>query len=302
MTGMGWAALAGGSFALTLALLVAWFWPRHVDLADALTRLAPVTHPSRTHPREQPATLGSTDRLGRWAQNTLPARLWLRTPARDLALLGILPTRFYGEQVSCALAGLATAPLLAAALGLLGIAVPFTVPAAATLLLAAAMFHIPHYTVADKATKARTEFRRGLSLYTGLLAQRRISGSGVPQAMENAATGTGSWVLNRIAATLDKTRTSGVRPWDALKDLADQVGVPELRELAETLEQAATENTAIYDNLRNSAKAQRNALRNQDLAAANAIAVRMSASGAFMALTFLLLLLAPSVMRLLTPV
>ncbi|MFC8796988.1 type II secretion system F family protein [Promicromonospora sp. NPDC057138] len=301
MTGMVWAGLTGGSLALALALVVAWLWPRQVDLADALTRLAPVTHPSRTRTPDAPAP-SSTDRLGRWARDTLPDQLWLRTPSRDLALLGIPPTRFYGEQLVCAVMGVLVAPLLTTGLGVLGMQVPFTVPAFGAVLLAVAMFHIPHYTVADKATKARTEFRRALSLYTSQLAQRRKSGSGVPDAIENAAAGTSSWALNRIAATLAQTRLSGVRPWDALKDLADQIGVTELHDLAETLEQSGTENTAIYDNLRKSAKAQRNALLNQDLAAANAIAVRMSASGAVMALTFLALLLAPSVMRLLTPV
>lgn len=301
MSAMVWAGVTGGSFALGLALLVAQLWPRQVDLADALTRLAPLTHPSRTPPAAQPAP-SSTDRLGRWARDALPAQLWLRTPTRDLALLGIPTTRFYGEQLVCAVLGVLTAPLLTMGLGVLGIQVPFTVPAFGAVLLAAAMFHIPHYTVADKATKARTEFRRALSLYTSQLAQRRISGSGVPQAMEHAAQGTGSWALNRIATTLAQTQLSGVRPWDALKDLANQIGVSELHDLAETLEQSAVENTAIYDNLRKSAKAQRNALLNQDLAAANAIAVRMSASGALMALTFLALLMAPSVMRLLAPV
>ncbi|MEV0949070.1 type II secretion system F family protein [Promicromonospora sp. NPDC050249] len=301
MTGLFWAGLTGGSLALALALLVVQLLPAHVDLADGLTRLAPATHPSRTRPHDQ-SVPSSTERLGRWGSDHLPASLWLRTPHRDLALLGISPARFYGEQLVCAVMGVVAAPLLTLGLGLLGIQVPFTVPALGAALLAAALFHIPHYTVADKATKARTEFRRALSLYTSLLALRRISGSGVPQAMEQAAQGTGSWVLNRIAITLAQAQMSGARPWDALKDLADQVGVGELRDLAETLEQSATENTAIYDNLRKSAKAQRNALRNQDLAAANAIAVRMSASGAVMALTFIALLMAPSLMRLLTPV
>jgi pilus assembly protein TadC len=301
MSAMVWAGVTGGSLALAVSLLVVWLWPRQVDLGDALTRLAPVTHPSRGRPADVPSP-GSTDHVGRWARNTLPAQLWLRTPTRDLALLGIPTTRFYGEQIVCALLGVVTAPLLTMGLGVLGIQVPFTVPALGAVLLAVAMFHIPHYTVADKATKARTEFRRALSLYTSQLAQRRKSGSGVPDAIENAAEGTSSWALNRISATLAQSRLSGVRPWEVLKDLADQIGVTELHDLAETLEQSGTENTAIYDNLRKSAKAQRNALRNQDLAAANAIAVRMSASGAVMALTFIALLLAPSVMRLLTPV
>jgi len=301
MTGLFWAGLTGGSLTLALALLVVQLLPAHVDLTDGLTRLAPANHPSRSQPHE-PSAPGSTERLGRWGRDHLPTGLWVRTPHRDLALLGIPPARFHGEQLVCAALGVLAGPLLVLSLGVLGITVPFTVPALAAGLAGAALFHIPHYTVADKATKARTEFRRALSLYTSLLALRRISGSGVPQAMEQAAQGTGSWVLNRIAITLAQAQMSGTRPWDALKDLADQVGVSELRDLAETLEQSATENTAIYDNLRKSAKAQRNALRNQDLAAANAIAVRMSASGAVMALTFIALLLAPSVMRLLTPV
>ena len=93
--------------------------PSDPDLADALDRLSP----GHVVPRrsagpldvEESTESGSfVDRIGVWAIKNLPGGAWAHTPRKDLAILQISETRFYGEKVVWALLGLAMPPLFAA--------------------------------------------------------------------------------------------------------------------------------------------------------------------------------------------
>ncbi len=95
ITGLQLALVAGGLLGLGVALLVVRVVPAQPDLADALDRLAPA-RPHAVQASAAPTT--RQERVGAWAMRALPPGLWIRTPHRELALLRIPLTRFYGEK------------------------------------------------------------------------------------------------------------------------------------------------------------------------------------------------------------
>lgn len=286
--------LCGGLVGLGLALLVAAaFPPRHVELGDAVARIErrPATSSATTT-----APRGSTERLGNWAMKTLPARAWVRTPARELALLRIPLQRFYGEKVTFALVGLVAPPLIVAFFRFIGLDVPFQIPAVASIGLAAVMFFIPNYNAVDDAKKARGEFRRSLGAYIDLVALERLNGSGPRQAMESAAEVGDSWVFTRLAEDLARSRWSGVPPWDSLHTLATDLALPELDDFADIMRMSGEQSTSVYQHLRARAEAMRTAILGDELAQANATGERLSIPGSLLGVIFMALLLAPALL------
>lgn len=300
MTGLQAAIAAGALVALGAVLLATRLLPVHVDLGEALGRLTP-TRSGRHDAREAGGTSSGTERLGAWALRTLPPTVWVRTPVRELALLRISLVRFYGEKVTFALLGLAIPPFLAAFFGLLGFELPFAMPALGSVALAAVMFFIPDYNAATSARRARAEFRRALTAYVDLVALERAAGSGVRQAMENAASVADTWVFTRLAEELSRSRWSGLPPWDALASLAVELGLPDLDDVADILRLSGTEGAAVYSTLRSRAASMRTAILTDDLATANSVGERMSIPGSLLGVVFMALLIAPALLRMLGP-
>ena len=294
--GMQLALVSGGLIGLGLALLVIRLLPADPDLADALGRLTPTRPGSGTSTK---AATGGKERLGLWAIRVLPPAMWTRTPTKELALLRIPLARFYGEKIVFAFLGALIPPMLGLFFSMLGLELPLTIPALASLGLAAVMFFIPNYNAVDEAKKARVEFTRALGAYIELVALERNNGSGARQAMEAAAEIGGSWVFTRLSEELARSRWSGRPPWDALHALADELGLPELDDFADIMRLSGEEGASIYTNLRARAAALRAAMLNDELAAANAVGERMSIPGSLLGVVFMALLLAPSLLRML---
>lgn len=285
--------LAGALIGFGLALGVIWFTPAVPDLADALRRLQDT--PTRSSARAR-ATSGK-ERLGVWAMRTLPAGLWVRTPSRELAVLRIPLARFYGEKLTFAVLGFAIPIGLAGFLAVLGLPLPFPVPALGCVVLAAVMFFIPNYNAIDEAKKARLEFTRALGAYVELVALERTNGAGVRQAMESAAEVGDSWVFTRLSEELTRSRWSGLPPWDALHTLAGELGLPDLDDFADIMRLSGEEGAATYATLRARSAAMRTAMLNDELTEANAIGERMSIPGSLLGVIFMAILLAPSLLR-----
>ena len=294
--GMQLAIVSGGLVGLGLALLVIRLLPADPDLADALGRLTPTRPGSGTSTK---AATGGKERLGLWAIRVLPPAMWTRTPTKELALLRIPLARFYGEKIVFAFLGALIPPVLGLFFNMLGLELPLTIPAIASFGLAVVMFFIPNYNAVDEAKKGRVEFSRALGAYIELVALERNNGSGVRQAMEAAAEIGGSWVFTRLAEELARSRWSGRPPWDALHALADELGLPELDDFADIMRLSGEEGASIYTNLRARAAALRDAMLNDELAAANAVGERMSIPGSLLGVIFMALLLAPSLLRML---
>ena len=286
--------LAGGLIGLGLALLAIWFTPAQPDLADAVKRLSDT---SAHRPDTQASSVSGKERLGVWAMRTLPVGLWVKTPTRELALLRIPLARFYGDKLIYAVLGLVIPIGLATFLAMLGLGLPFPIPVIACLALAAVMFFLPNYNAIDDAKTARIEFNRALGAYIDLVALERTNGSGVRQAMETAASIGDSWVFTRLAEELNRSRWSGLPPWDALHTLATELGLPDLDDFADIMRLSGEEGTATYATLRARSAAMRAAMLNDELTEANAIGERMSIPGSLLGVIFMAILLAPSLLR-----
>lgn len=287
--------LAGGS----LVVLFTQLLPAHVELHDAFDRMTPARH-RKLADLQTPADAGRKERLGVWAMRALPPAVWVRTPVRELALLRIPLARFYGEKLQFAALGLLIPPLMSAFFALLGLDLPFAIPAVAAPALAAVMFFIPNYNALDGAKKARGEFRRAMAAYIDLVATERHNGAATRQAMESAAEVSHNWVFRRIAEELRRSGFSGVPPWDALHALADELTLPELADFADIMRLSGAEGAAVYANLRARSAALRSAMLSDELAAANALGERMTIPGSLVGVIFMALLLAPALLGMFT--
>lgn len=301
MTGLQLALLIGAMLGAGVALALYLLIPARPDPGAVLTRLSP---PARTHRfTPDPATAsvpGLEERVGIWAQRTLPARLLGVVPATDLAVLRMSPATFYGKKISYALLGLILPPvLITLASTLLGVTLPFVVPAGASLALAGLLFLAPARDIANEAKTARASVARAVGAYVELAALERRGGAGAVVALTNAATVADAWIFRRIAAALARSRYEGTPPWQALTDLGEEIGLPELAELGNIMRMAGDENTAVYDQLRAQATALRSALLSSELEDAGQVEERMRIPGALMGLIFLGLLMTPPLLRIL---
>lgn len=299
MTSLQFMLLAGGLVGLGGTLVAAQLLPAEPDLATTLERLSPRHTPTAA---DVPPASSATERLGGWALRTLPPGLWIKTPTRELAILRIPVTRFYGEKLTYAGLGLVIPPLLSQFLSLIGLGVPVEIPAATSLGLAAVMFFIPNYNAIDEAKKARLEFSRALGAYIDLVALERHNGAGVRQAMEAAAhvADQGSWVFRRLSEELARSRWSGLPPWDALHTLATELALPELEDFANTMRLGGEEGTSVYITLRARSAGLRASMLADEIAGANAVGERMSIPGSLLGVIFMALLIAPSLLRMFT--
>lgn len=296
MTGLQLMLTAGGLVGLGVALLAIRLVPAQPDLGDALARLTP----SRVSDAAPPPAVTGKEKVGVWAMRVLPHGIWVRTPHRELALLRISLARFYGDKLTFAGLGLVIPPLLTWFFGLIGLGLPFAVPAIGSVGLAVVMFFVPNYNAVDDARRARAEFARALVAYLELVALERNNGSGVRQSMETAAAIGDSWVFTRLSEELARSRWSGLPPWDALHALSEELGLPELDDFADIMRLSGEEGASVYATLRARSAAMRTAMLNDEIADANAVGERMTIPGSLLGVIFMALLVAPSLLRMLT--
>lgn len=297
MTGLQLAILFGVLVGVGVAGAVYALVPAQPDLADVLHRLSPGSRRVAA-PVSDATAPGMEERLGIWAQRSLPARLLGAVPARDLAVLRRTPAQFYGRKVAYGLVGLALPTLLTGFFTLIGISIPVVVPVGGTVLLGALMFLAPSRDVAQEAKRARAECARALSAFIELCALERNSGAGAAVALAAAADVGDSWVFGRIREELARARYEGKPPWDALTELSDTLGLPELADVSHIMRLAGDENTEVYRSLRARSATVRSALLSEELAEANLVEERMYIPASFLGLVFLALLMAPSLLRL----
>lgn len=295
-TGLQLALVAGALVGLGVALLVWRLAPADPDLGDALQRLSP-DHAKRRSVEATHTASDTRERLGVWGMKTLPASAWGTIPVKELAILRIPISLYYGEKIMFALLGLAIPPLLTTFFTLLGARLPIFIPAVATLGLATVMFFLPNYNVRDDAKKARAEFSRALGAYIDFVALERNSGAGPRQAMEVAAGVGDSWVFRRLSEELARTRWSGLTPWDALHGLALELGLPELDDLADIMRLSGEEGAQIYRSLRARSSGMRSAMLATEKGKANEVGEKMSIPMSLLGVIFLAILVAPALLR-----
>ena len=297
MTGLQLALLFGALIGLGVAVLIFSLIPAQPDLRDVLSRLSPPAR-RRVGAAAPSAAPDTEERLGIWAERTLPARLLGAPPARDLAVLRKTPAQFYGRKVLYGILGLVLPAVLTGFFTLIGIAIPFVVPVGATAILSVVLFMMPSRDISEDAKKARSDFVRALSAYIELCALERNSGAGASVALANAAEVGDSWVFRKISEELARSRYNGQPPWDCLKVLAEDLALPELTDVADIMRLANDESSEVYRQLRARSASARSALLSSELAQANVVEERMYLPASFLGLVFLALLMAPPLLRL----
>lgn len=289
------ALLAGSLFGLGLAMIVAWLVPAQPDLGAALDRIDP-THARGLRVDTTPAGSTLTDRTGVWLLRHLPTRL-ARTPAADLAVLGITPARHLGQRAAFCGVGLVFPSLFTALVWAFGWQLPFSIPVLAGLVMGTALSLIPVVEARRRAAVARQEFTRAVGAYTDLTALERQAGAGSTQAMESAAAVGDSWVFVRIREELSRARWAGRAPWDALTELGTDLQVPALADLADIMRMSGEQGVAVYDALRARAASSRDAVLAADHARANQASEGLAMPVAALGIVFLILLATPALIR-----
>ena len=300
MTGLQLAVIAGALVASGLVLAGGILLPRRVDLGDALARLGPVRRVAPVDQVVVPHVRGTKEWLGAWALQRLPVSLLAGVPSRELALLRMPATRFYGDKLLNAFLGLVLPPMIVWLFAVMGLHLPMVIPTAGSIGLAVVMWWIPDYDLRREAKQARAEFGRAVGAYIDLVALERASGAGTRQAMEAAAQVGQSWVFRRISEELARSRWSGVPPWTALHSLAEDLGLPELDDLADIMRLSGEEGAQVYANLRARSAAMRTAMLETERAKANDLGERMYIPASLLGVVFVAILVAPALLRILT--
>ncbi|GAA0611694.1 type II secretion system F family protein [Streptomyces crystallinus] len=286
--------LTGGTVGAGVALLIRELLAPQPALAPALKRTAPAV---LALPEPQ---LEREEAWGRWLLARLERIPGVRVPATDLGLLGQGPGQFMLKKTALAAMGLlcpviATIPWIIAGVGL-----PFYVPAAAGVLVAALLFITPDLAVRDQAKRAREEFAHALSAYLDLVALKRAADAGPAEALEKAAAVGDGWPFIYLQGALRRARLEKIPPYQALNELAAQYDLPVLDDVADIMRGSATDGAAVYKALRARTAALNAELLADQGAEANAASEKMTAPGALLAVLVMLLMAFPAVIRMLT--
>jgi Type II secretion system (T2SS), protein F len=234
-------------------------------------------------------------RLGRRASAAAP---WVPVPVQDLRLLGQDPASWLATKLGLGFAGLAIVPALASLLALGGRSLPWTIPAAGSLALGAALFVTPDVIVRVTARQRRGDFRHALTSYLDLVALERGAGAAPTEALEAAAEAGRGWAFERIGSALSQARKASAPPWDGLAHLAEEIGIGELADVAEIAGVAGQEGARILDTLSARAASMRAEALATTKAQAGARSTTMVLPIALLAGGFLVLLIFPDFYRL----
>ncbi|MFE9604498.1 type II secretion system F family protein [Streptomyces hokutonensis] len=286
--------LAGGTVGAGVALFVRELLQPHPALAAALQRTGPASL-SMSVPE-----LDREEVWGRWLLAHLEHLPGVRIPAKNLALLGQGPGQFMLKKISLAALGLLCPVLASVPWIIAGVGLPFYVPAAAGLAIAALLFITPDLAVRDQAKRAREEFAHALSAYLDLVALKRAADAGPAQALEKAAAVGRGWPFLYLQGALRRARLEKIPPYQALSELADEYELPVLMDVADIMRGSATDGAAVYKALRARTAALNTELLANQAAEANAASEQMTAPGALLAVLVMLLMAFPAVIRMLT--
>jgi tight adherence protein C len=304
--GVTLAVIAGLGLGAGLCLLFAGLHPAPRSLAASLQRL---DQPTPRPPRQAGlpyAPIGGTGSWGRssggssgWKQLVGQTRRWLGTRTlpvlsregtggtvagalggltgdldADLAVTETPADLHAGTKALSAITGLLTPALLTALLGLAGLRLPLLVPVWVSLTGAVVGYLLPDLRLKRLATEARRVFRASVGAYLDLVAMRMASGSGLAEALHDAAgIGTGP-AFAQIRGALADARTDGLTPAQALGQLGTQLHLPDLIDTSTRLRLVDASGAQAQASLR----AQAASLRDRELADAQGRANEQSQS------------------------
>jgi Type II secretion system (T2SS), protein F len=279
---------AGAVTGLGIVLVIAGLRPAPPRLDAVLARLDAATTAAQPGPRSLESALGG------WLTARLARPGGLAIPRADLALLGRSPETFLVHKLAAAAAGLVSFGLLGVFFAATGVALPWEIPAAASVAAGAGMFFFPDYDVRAEAARRRRDFAHAFVAYLQLVRLARAAGAGTTEALEYAARLGGGWPFARIAGALGDARRAHEPPWQHLAHLGDQIGVAEVSELASAAEIAGSEGAKIAATLAAKTESLRGQLLADTRAKANARTTTMIVPLTLLGLGFVLLMAFPA--------
>lgn len=290
MTGLQTATLAGMLIAGGLVLAVRALRPAPPSLVAALEQLA-------AEPTVRTAPTSTRDRWD-WLPVPVARALdgHLGVSDADLAIIGWTRAQLAARKLTLALAGLLTPSLFGLVFVLLDVPVPFVLPAAVGLGIAAVGWFLPSAEAREAADKARVEFRSNLESFLTLVAGERRARGSVEQALEEAAEISGSMPFVRMRRAIRRAALSGRKPWGELRDLGEELQVAELRNLAD-IAAVAADGASVYNTLLASARTLRHAELSDARTEANQVSERMSRPLALLVTGLTLFVLVPFMLR-----
>jgi len=318
--------LAGAATGTGIALVVSGLRPSPPDLSAALARLDtaaradtreaagwgangvadPLTGPVGDRPTSGNGGLATRLATGlrRWLSRRSHGRdvgpwpvLRLNRFAADLRLVGESVEDLLLRKAGYALLGLTFPPVLTAVMGVVGLRLPWPVPALASVGFAALLFLVPDLDVRIQARAVRADLRQATCAYLDLVALERASDAGPAEALERAATIGTTDAFARIRDALTHARLAGQQPWQGLSRLGEASGVTELSDVADIMRLSGQDGAAVYATLRARATSLRTALTTQAAAKANAASEHMVIPVAALGLVFLLIVAYPAFAR-----
>ncbi|HEY8472091.1 MAG TPA: type II secretion system F family protein [Natronosporangium sp.] len=278
-------AIGAGSLVGLGAFLLVWrALPARPDAGRALRRL----HADGL----DPLLLGGVANHSNWWQ-----RLW-RPPTRELTLLGRTTQQYWTSLGMTGLIGLSLPAVLGALLFVLGIELPFVIPAVASLGLGVLGGWMAHHDVVSKAANARYEFRRACCTYLDLVSLELAAGHGPVAALERACAGIDGWVFERLRETLLRAQLQLHQPWDELRVFAAEIDVPELGDVGDIVQAAGSEGAVVHETMLARAESLRDQIRVEALARAKATTTKLDIPGAALLLVLAVFVIYPLMARL----
>lgn len=275
------ALLLGLGVGAGLCLLAAGLRPAPPTLAAALRHLdqpPPLRTTARTAPPSAAPDAGDRVRLWLARRTDMPALSFLSglsgDAEADLAVTGTAGELHAGAKALSALTGLAAPLALATLLQLAGLRLPLLVPLWLCLTGAIVGYLLPDLRLRRRAADARRAFRTSVGAYLDLVAMRMASGSGLAEALTDAASIGHGPAFARIRGALADARTDGLTPAQALGLLGTQLHLPDLVDVSTRLRLVDTSGAQAQQSLR----AQAASLRDRELADAQGRANEQSQS------------------------
>ena len=297
------AVLLGMGFGLGLFGLVRLLLPAPPPLATALARVDAASWSGGSR-RSAPAGAGAGQPsnplerrlhaaellIGEQLAGPLAERGLLGQDLRtDLAILDVDERAYTARKLLLAAAALVLAPLLLAALAA-AVGVSWVAAAWVSVLLALAVLVLPDRRVKRVAAERRRDFTAATAAYLDLVAMRAASGSGVPEALRQAAAiGTGI-AFERIRRALDDAQLSGRTSGQSLTRLGEQLGVAELSQLGAQLQTVNDAGAQAEATLRAKADALRARQLTEAQSEANASSETMMVGSVLLLLGFLIII------------
>lgn len=303
--------LLGMGFGLGLSMLLRLLFPARPALAVALARVDAASTSGRraTSPRTGGSVRVATGLerrlqaaeflIGEQLAGRLAERGLLGQDLRaDLELLEVDPRAYTARKLLLAAGTLVIAPVVLTALGAV-LGWSWVGAAFVSVLLTLVVLVVPDRRTRQVAARRRRDFTAATAAYLDLVAMRRASGSGIPEALRQAANIGSGAAFARIRRALDDAQLSGSTSGQSLTRLGEQLAVPELTQLGGQLQMMDEAGARAEASLRAKADALRSRQLTEAQGDANASSETMVIGVGLLGLGFLIITTYPALSALL---